>query len=371
VLALLAPAVARADAPPPPATPTIFVAIDNRNAALKVPALQSAFKAALSALPSGFSLCLVGGSPLEASPPLSPKDPRKVLAEVARAAKATPGGSSEIAILSYATREWTGPYGSSSPRHHLVLVSGVAGGASLAGASLGLAVRKGFTVSLLSLAKAEPKALKDFVAKSAGRAKVVSARTLAAALRAELAWGKLSKADEKKLATARSTGVLRILGSSGRGGLIGVLGTGGSGGSGGSGLGGAVSGTLGGGGVGVGGLGLRGRGPGYGYGSSSHLRRGEALVGQKLALAFRAVTCAGGCDVAEVRRSWLASAGPLLGCLEGSLSLGYGEVSVELGANGKTTGSGAAASCASSWYGRQARRGVSARLLVGPASSVR
>jgi len=368
LLGLLLPATAHADVEPP-ATPTVFLAIENRSGALKAAALKAAVRAALPGLGKGFSLSVVGGTPLEASPPLSAKDAKRVLAEVARAASMASTGAAAKLVLLRAQSAWTGAYGS-TPRHHLVLLAATATSASDLSASLWMAVRRGFTVSVLSLARLSADELKALEEKGAGHAKVVTARTLGASLRAELAWSKLSKAEEQKLATARSS-KLKILGAlgkgSGSGGLIGVL-RGSGGGS--SGVLGRVTG--GGGGVlvgGVGGLGLRGRS--YGYGSSSRLRRGEALCGKRLALAFRQVACGGGCDVAEVRRTWIANAASLLACLEGAPSLGQDEVSVELGAAGKVVGFGDAARCATAWYAKQARRGTSARLIVGPVSAVR
>lgn len=350
LLTLLFPVLAGADVPARQA-PTIFLVIDG--SALKAAAIQAAVRTAIGSLPSGFSLRVVGGQPLSGSAPLARTETKKILAEVARAAVPPTLNSAKAGML-LSTYLWLS--GRGAGRHHIVLVG--AGSTDDLVDSLQHAVKDGFTVSLLSLRQLGAKERKTFEERGAGRARTVTVRTLPAALRAELAWAKLSAAEEKKLAAARAARLANLLGKAGSGGLIGVLR--------GSGTPGAVGGVLGGA-VGVGGLGLRGRG--YG-GSSARLRRGEALVGPKLALAFREVVCSG-CDVAEVRRAWLASAGPLLACLEGAAGLGPGEVVVELGAAGKATGPVAAASCAASWYGKQARSGVGGKLVVGPASSVR
>jgi hypothetical protein len=349
---LMIPVLARADVPAPQA-PTVFLVIDG--SALKTAAIQAAVKASLGALPSGVSLRVVGGRPLSGSAPLARTEAKKILAEVARAAVPPTLNSAKAGML-LATYLWLS--GRGAGRHHIVLVG--AGATDDLVDSLGDAVKDGFTVSLLSLRKLDAKEQKTFEERGAGHARSVTLRTLSAALRAELAWGKLSAAEEKKLAAARAARLARILGKAGGGGgLIGVLR--GRGGAVGSVAGGTINNA-----VGVGGLGLRGRG----YGSSTRLRRGEALVGPKLALAFREVVCKG-CDVAEVRRAWLASAGPLLTCLEAAAGLGQGEVVVELSAAGKAVGPVAAASCAATWYSKQARSGVGGKLVVGPASSVR
>ncbi len=355
---LVLPALAFADAPPP-AAPTVFLVIDNGGNALKAAALQAAVKASLGALPKGFALRVIGGIPVQASPPLTRGDAKKVHAEVARAAVPPNLNGAKAGIL-LASYEWISR--GATGRHHLVLISSAP--TDDLRDSLERSVQQGFTVSLLSPRKLDAKERKSFEERGAGHAKIVSAATLAAALRVELGWGKLSKAEEQKLASARATRLLGALGGkAGGGGLIGVLRGSGRGG-GGAAIGGVLGGSVGG---AVGGLGLRG----VGYGSgSSRLRRGEALVGARLALTFREVACRG-CDVAEVRRSWLASARSLLGCLESAPALGAGELEVELGPLGKVGGSGPAASCAASWYRAHARSGVSGKLLIGAASAVR
>jgi hypothetical protein len=194
---------------------------------------------------------------------------------------------------------------------------------------------------------------------------------LAAALRAELAWSQLGKPQQQAIKTAlreyekrRPERLKKALGGIGKAGILGVLRSGsGNGGVPGGLLGSSVGGVL-----GTGGLGLKGSGS---YSSKNpKLRRAESLVGSKLALTFRAVSCQSACDLADARRRLLAAAGPLLQCLESALGLaGREEVTATFSA-GRVSGSRAPVnSCLQSWL-RSAPAGLSATLLVGAATAV-
>jgi hypothetical protein len=269
-------------------------------------------------------------------------------------------------------------------RHHLIVITDAAPELARVSAALGSATRDGFTVSFICLGKVDARARKELLQRGAGRVWAASAKSLAGALRSELAWSKLSKAQERarqaavdayrKTSVAGVLGVLRgsgpppanIFGSGGLavGGAGGLRGIGGGGAVGGLGLRGTGTG---GGGTGAG-LGAIGGGYGTYRGSNPRLRRAESLVGSKLALTFRQV--GGGSDVAETRRALLAAAKPLLSCLEGQLSLAdRDEVTVEFIAGGKATGANsAAARCVETWMSKLPR-GHRATLIVGPASA--
>jgi hypothetical protein len=325
----------------------------------------------------------------DASPPL----PVKQRDEIADALTNRCGHS--LSLSSVIFRAVDGWQGGKELRHHLIVITDAAPELARVSAALGSATRDGFTVTFICLGKVDARARKELLQRGAGRVWGASAKSLAGALRSELAWSKLSKAQEKARQAAvdahdkdrtsalrGSAGILGVLRGSGSSGVVNVLGSGG-GAVGGLGLKGTGTG---GGGVGVmGGLGLKGtgtggggyrvggvirRGAGYGgYGhASSRLRRAESLVGSKLALTFRQV--GGGSDVAETRRALLAAAKPLLSCLEGQLSLAdRDEVTVEFVVGGKATGANsAAAKCVETWMFKLPR-GHRATMIVGPASA--
>jgi len=358
---LLAAAPAHADVEPPP-QPTVYLMVESKVLAEKTEAIKSAVKSALPRLPKAWSLSVVNGckdseSRYEASPRWTASEATEILATLTRGASCTGYLPSALSALLW---KWSGSDG--KPRQHLVLLSAEAPTVSLLGDLLDTAVRRGFTVSFLSLGKVAASDRRDLQKRGCGRVhEVVPGPRLIAALRTELAWTRLSKAQELAMHKAREAWRPGQLVRTGRRTLTS------SGGSPGAVTFGSRRGPGPGTGGGSGGLGLKGVGDSS---KNPRLRRAESRLGSKLALTFRQVSCTASCDLADARRQLLGASAPLLQCLEGALSLsGREEVTVQFAA-GKVTGARSTANaCVQGWLAK-APRGFSATLLVGPVSAV-
>jgi hypothetical protein len=340
LLIALCAATAAADAPPPQ-VPTLYLALDAPSLRGQAAPLAKAVKAALPGVAKGTMVVVVGS---DASSPLAPTKRDEIADAVTRRSA---GATSLANVLYKASNDWQA---SRSLRHHVVVLTGAAPAPSDIQDALARMASEGFTVSFVCLGKVPAKHKAELQRRGAGHVVAVNGKTLGAALRGELGWTKLTKAQEGALQTAakehRATALLKILGAKGApSGVAGVIG---------------------------GGLGV-GAGGGLAIGSTGYanprLRRAESLVGPKLALTFRQVS--GGVDLAEVRRYLLAQAKPLLGCLESKLTLsGRDEATVEFAVGGKVSGAvPAATACVQAWGGKLKWRSLRGTMLVGVASS--
>jgi hypothetical protein len=349
-LALLLAAPARADVEPP-AKATVFLGLAGVRD--KVESIKVALRAALPRLSRGWSVSVLNGC----SESYQRTEPTRETSELVEAVGRASGcAGSQSAAFFGATRRWGS---AETPRHHFILISGQARTEQSLGFMIDMLVRRHFTVSLIFLEKLAAADRKALPKRSAGRLyEATPGASLTAALRTELAWSKLSKPQQQALAAAikqQSKSSLKVSG------VLGRIGGSGSGDA----LGGLIGNKVGD--AGFGGLGVVG---GKYSPKSARLRRAESLLGAKLALTFRAVSCESACDQADARRQLRAAARPLLECLEKALSLSGSEEVTATFAGTKVSGTRTPANtCLQSWLPK-APKGVSGTLIIGPASAV-